>query len=194
VQYLLDTVQADRSVRQALNYALDVPELIETAMKGAGRVLNGPLTPYHLGYNPSTPPYGYAPERAKMLLREAGYGDGMRVVLDVPTILPDRAPALARQMAEHYSKVGIVAEVREFPDRPAYADMVRAKEIDDACCFDSSPLSTYRGLGEKFHSGVHGPWWQGYENPQGDQLLDRAAATPEGARRQELYRQAYRTI
>ena len=184
----------DRSVRQALNYALDVPELIEIVMNGAARALNGPLTPHHLGYDPSTPPYGYSPERAVTLLKEAGYGDGVRIVLDVPTVLPDRAPALARQMAEQYAKVGITAEVREFPDRTAYADMVRAKEIDDACCFDSSPLSTYRVLCEKFHSGMHGPWWQGYENPRVDQLLDRAAATPGVAQRQKLYRRAYRMI
>jgi peptide/nickel transport system substrate-binding protein len=72
--------------------------------------------------------------------------------------------------------------------------MVRAKQIDDACCFDSSPVSTYRVLREKFHSGVHGPWWQGYENSRVDELLDRAATIPETDRRQEVYQKAYRII
>jgi peptide/nickel transport system substrate-binding protein len=49
-------------------------------------------------------------------------------------------------------------------------------------------------LREKFHSGVHGPWWQGYENPLVDELLDRAAATAGTAQRQQLYRRAYRMI
>jgi peptide/nickel transport system substrate-binding protein len=191
---LLSGVCTDRAVRQALNYALDVPGLIDTVMKGAGRPLNGPLTPYHLGHDPSSLPYGYAPEKARALLADAGYGAGMQIVLDVPTTLPDRAPALAREMAEQYAELGIVTEVREFSDRSAYADMVRAKKIDDACCFDSSPLSTYRVLREKFHSGVRGPWWQGYENARVDEILDRAAATPDFAQRRELYRQAYRII
>jgi peptide/nickel transport system substrate-binding protein len=184
----------DRAVRQAMNYALDVPTLIETVMEGAGRPLNGPLTPCHLGHDPATQPYGYAPERAEALLAGAGLENGLELVLDVPTVLPDRAPELAHEMVRQYAEVGIETEVREFPDRSAYADMVKAKAIDDACCFDSSPLSTYRVLREKFHAGVHGAWWQGYQNHRVDQLLDRAAATPETDRRREIYRQAYRII
>ena len=187
-------VCADRRVRQALNYALDVPQIIDTAMHGAAQPLNGPLTCLHFGYDPETPPYPYDPDKARALLAEAGYADGLRLVLDVPTILPDEAPALARCMAEQYALVGIATEIREFADRPGYADMVRAKQMDDACCFDSSPLSTYRVLREKLHSGVRGPWWQGYINPEVDALIDQAQATADNARRQDLYRCAYRMI
>jgi ABC-type transport system substrate-binding protein len=118
----------------------------------------------------------------------------MRVVLDVPSVLPDEAPRLARRMAEQYAEVGITTEVREFSDRPAYAEMVRAKKIDDACCFDSSPLSTYRVLREKFHSRLRGPWWQGYANPEVDRLIERAQATVDVARRRDIYHRAYRLI
>jgi peptide/nickel transport system substrate-binding protein len=187
-------VCTDGRVRQALNYALDVPQLIETVMEGAARPLNGPLTARHFGCDPSTPPYPYDPAKARSLLAEAGYADGLRFVLDVPTILPDEAPHLARRMAEQYAEVGISTEVKEFTDRPAYADMVRAKQIDDACCFDSSPLSTYRVLREKFHSGVCGPWWQGYANAQVDALIDQAQATADNTQRRDLYRRAYRMI
>ena len=185
---------ADRRVRKALNYALNVRELIQSVMAGAGKPLNGPLTPHHLGYDPSTPSYGHEPAKARELLMDAGFGEGLAITLDVPTTVPDRAPALAHRMAEQYTRIGITTEVREFTDRPAYAQMVRAKEIDDACCFDSSPLSTYRVLREKFHSGMHGPWWQGYENPDVDELLDQAAQTPAVGPRQELYRRAYGLI
>ncbi len=187
-------VCADRRVRQALNYALDVPALIERLMGGAARPLNGPLTELHFGYDPATPPYPYDPARAKALLAEAGYGEGLEITLNVPAILPDEAVPLAHLMAEQYAQVGITAHIREFADRPGYANMVKAKQIDDACCFDSSPLSTYRCLREKFHSGVAGPWWQGYANPTVDALLDRAEATVGDAQRQVLYRQAYRLI
>jgi peptide/nickel transport system substrate-binding protein len=187
-------VCTDRRVRQALNYALDVPELIEKVMEGAARPLNGPLTYLHFGCDPSAPPYPHDPEKARALLAEAGYADGLHLVLDVPTVLPDEAPHLARRMAQQYAEVGIVTEIKEFTDRPGYADMVRAKQIDDACCFDSSPLSTYRVLYEKFHSGVRGPWWQGYSNPEVDALIDQAQATADNARRRDLYRRAYRMI
>ena len=187
-------VCTDRRVRQALNYGLDVPELIETVMEDAARPLNGPLTALHFGCDPATPPYPYDPEKARALFAEAGYADGLRLVLDVPTILPDEAPRLARLMAEQYAKVGVTTEIKEFADRPGYAGMVRAKQIDDACCFDSSPLSTYRVLREKFHSGVQGPWWQGYANSEVDALIDQAQATAGTVERRALYHRAYRII
>jgi len=187
-------VCTNKLVRQALNYALDTPKIIDTLKGGAGRPLNGPLTPSHLGYDPSTSPYGHDPAAARALLAEAGYADGLHLILDVPTSLPDEAPKLAQLMAEQYASVGITTEIKTFPDRERYADMVRAKRIDDACCFDSSPLSTYRIFREKVHSGVRGPWWQGYSNPEVDMLIDQAQAAVDIAVRRALYRRAHRII
>jgi peptide/nickel transport system substrate-binding protein len=186
-------VCVDKRVRRALNYALDVQAIIDTIMSGAARPLNGPLTPLHFGHDPVAP-YEHAPELARTLLGEAGYADGLRLVLDVPTTLPDEATRVAELMATHYARVGISTDIREFSNRPAYADKVRGGQMDDAACFDSSPLSTYRVLREKFHSGVAGPWWQGYTNPAVDALIDQAQLTCDERRRRDLYQQAYRSI
>jgi ABC-type transport system substrate-binding protein len=133
-----------------------VPEIIGTVMEGAARPLNGPLTALHFGNDPSTPPYPYDPKKARALLVEAGYADGLQLVLDVPTILPDEAAHLAWHMAKQYTKVGIATEIKEFTNRPGYADMVRAEQIDDACCFDSSPSRevSFRWAGAVV-AGVH---------------------------------------
>jgi peptide/nickel transport system substrate-binding protein len=187
-------VCANRKVRQALNYALNVPQIIEIIQPGGAQPLNGPLTPLHFGYDPNTRPYPYDPAKARALLAEAGHGDGLRLVLDVPAQLPDEAQQLAEVMAEHYERVGIAADIQVFADRVGYAEMVKAKQMHDACCFDSSPLSTWRVLREKFHSGVRGAWWQGYTNLQVNALLDQAAETPDDVQRQELYRRAYALI
>lgn len=79
-------------------------------------------------------------------------------------------------------------------DRPAYADMVRAKQIGDLCCFDSSPLSTFRILREKIHSGIKGPWWEGYTNHEVDALIEKAQRTVDQSERQSIYRTAHRMI
>ena len=187
-------VCADRRVRQALNYALDMETIMAETMADTAELLNGPLTSLHLGHDPDTPRYPYDPGQAKALLIDAGYADGMTLILDVPTTLPDEAVRLAELMTNFYQAVGITTLVKVFTDRPAYADMVKAKQIDDACCFDSSPLSTFRPLREKFHSGIRGPWWQGYANPDVDALLDQAQRTMDRTARQQIYRQAYRII
>lgn len=184
----------DARVRRALNLGLDKHALIRDAAGGDGEQINGPLTAWHLAYDPETPVYPHDPAAARALLAEAGYADGLAITVDVPTTLPEEAPALARQMAAAWAEIGVTATVREHTNREAYANMVRAKGIGDACCFDSSPLSSFRVLQEKLHSGVAGPWWQGYANPVVDQLLDRAAETADRAASQAIYREAYRLI
>ena len=191
---LLSGICQDVRVRQALNYGLDVPQLIKTVMSDEAAPLNGPLTALHFGRDPSMSAYPYDPEKARRLLAEAGHSNGIELVLDIPSVLPDEAPHLARHMAEQYERVGIRTEIREFSNRPAYAEMVRAKQVDDACCFDSSPLSTYRLLREKFHSVARGPWWQGFTDSSVDDLINQAEATVDLSVRGDLYRSAYAKI
>ncbi|MBN2409810.1 MAG: ABC transporter substrate-binding protein [Candidatus Aminicenantes bacterium] len=184
----------DRRVRQALNYALDIDKIIAEVMPGAATPLNGYLTPHHFGYNPETPAYPYDPEKARALLEEAGYGSGLKLVFDIPAVMPDEAPRLAAVMAEQLAGIGISVEIVEHPDRAAYSEMVREKRIHDACCFDSSPRSTFRVLREKIQSTLRGPWWQGYENETVNALIKQAQATlPEGER-QAIYRRVYSLV
>jgi peptide/nickel transport system substrate-binding protein len=184
----------DRRVRQALNYALDVDEIITEIKGGAAKPLNGYLTPHHFGYNPETPAYPYDPEKAKSLLVEAGYGEGLELLFDIPAAMPDEAPELARLMTEQLARVGISLETVTHMDRAAYSEMVRAKRINDAACFDSSPRSTYRVLREKLHSGLKGPWWEGYHNEEVNALIGEAEATVSVPERQAIYRRIYTMV
>ena len=184
----------DRRIRQALNYGLDVDKVVEQVKLAAATRLNSYLTPHHFGYNPKTSPYPYDPERAKALLAEAGYGDGLKLTIDLPTTMPDEAPKLGELMKEHYNRIGVDVELISYRNRPAYAEMVRDKRIHDLCCFDSSPLSTFRVLREKIHSRLRGPWWEGYQNPEVDRMIDLAQRTFDDGKREEIYMQIFQTI
>ena len=144
----------DRRVRQALNYALDVDEIIEGVKDGAARPLNGYLTRHHFGYDPETPVYPHDPAEAKRLLSAAGYPDGLTVTFDIPTTMPDEMPDLVREMARQYAQAGIALEVVEHEDRSGYSEMVREKRIRDAAGF-------------RFQSPEHVPGPTG-EAPLGD--------------------------
>ncbi|MEE4271718.1 MAG: ABC transporter substrate-binding protein [Thermoanaerobaculales bacterium] len=184
----------DPRVRQALNYAVDVGRIIDEIKGGAAKPLNGYLTPHHFGFNPETPAYPYDPEKARSLLRAAGYGGGLKLVFDIPMAMPDEAPRLAGMMAEQLDQVGVSLEIVEHHDRAAYSETVREKRIHDGCCFDSSPASTYRVLREKLHSSLAGPWWQGYENTTVNALIEQAEATFDDTERQRIYREIYSII
>jgi peptide/nickel transport system substrate-binding protein len=184
----------DRRIRQALNYGLDIDEIIKQVKFGEATRLNGYLTPHHFGYNPETNLYPYEPDRAKALIAEAGYTNGLKLIIDIPTSMPDEAYLLGNMMKEHYAKIGIDVELVSYTDRPAYAEMVRDKNINDLCCFDSSPLSTFRVLREKIHSGHKGPWWEGYTNQDVDNMIDTAQKTFDQKKREDIYKQIFQII
>jgi peptide/nickel transport system substrate-binding protein len=184
----------DQRIRQALNYGLDIDEIINKVKKGQATRLNGYITPHHFGCNLQTDPYPYDPERAKALLHEAGYNNGLELTIDLPNEMPDEAPLLGEIMKDYYGQIGIDVELVSYEDRPAYAEMVRDKRIHDLCCFDSSPLSTFRVLKEKIHSQSKGPWWEGYSNPIVDKKIDQAQRTFDNKQREEIYKQIFQII
>jgi peptide/nickel transport system substrate-binding protein len=180
---------ADRRVRRALNYATDVDEIIARVIPGCAGRLNGPLSRHHSGSDPDLAPYPYDPDTARRLLAEAGYADGLTLMIDRPTFSPDESPELAENLHGQWGRVGVNLLERVHGNREEYAGLVREKQIADMCIFDSSPMSTYRVLREKLNSKIAGPWWQGYHNSQVNTLMEQAWATPDELARTRLYRQ-----
>ena len=75
---------SDVRMRQALNYATDVDALVKSVLDGNGRRMDGPFTPHMFGFDPSVKGYGPDPARARRLLAEAGYPDGLEITLEAP--------------------------------------------------------------------------------------------------------------
>src|SRR5690606_14365739 len=70
----------DLRVRQALNHAIDRDLIAEVVTGGAGTAAWGPLPEYSSAHNPDiVGMYEYDPERARELLAEAGYPDGITI-------------------------------------------------------------------------------------------------------------------
>jgi peptide/nickel transport system substrate-binding protein len=61
-----------REVRVAINEALDRNELVRNAMRGHGRIAEGPFWPYHWAYPQGRFPVAFNPEAAKLRLEASG--------------------------------------------------------------------------------------------------------------------------
>ena len=72
---LKDPRFSDVRVRQAINYAIDKEEIVRGVLMGLGRVTTGPFIYDSWAYNKNVLPVDYNPEKAKELLREAGWQD-----------------------------------------------------------------------------------------------------------------------
>jgi len=65
----------DKRVRQALNFAVDKPEIIRMVLLGYGSVCTGPYSPESWAYNKEIIPADFDPAKAKALMKEAGWED-----------------------------------------------------------------------------------------------------------------------
>jgi len=101
----------DVRVRKAINYAIDMDTIIKTVLEGYGQVLGVPLEKEAFGFNPSIKWYGYDPERAKTLLREAGHPNGFEMTLHAPNRRYMNDIEVMQAMAQMLTKVGIRAKV-----------------------------------------------------------------------------------
>jgi peptide/nickel transport system substrate-binding protein len=193
---LFDGPCCDSRVRQALNLAIDRDAIIADPAIAAGSAvpLSGPLAPRHWGADSSVTPYPFDPERARELLRDAGFSDGLTLDVDLPERFPDESIALARKLSQYFAAVGVSTRLHVHSDRPGYAEKVRSKQFGDLCCFDSSPPSAWRVFREKLDSRHQGPWWQGYHSPILNQILDQASAERNDEQRVKLLRHAFRIV
>lgn len=98
----------DKRVRQAINYAVDKEALLDALYYGHGNLSTCQLgTPQFFGYNPDLEPYPYDPAKARALLAEAGFSDGLSVDLKYRTSSGDAE--LSEAIAAMLQDVGIKA-------------------------------------------------------------------------------------
>ena len=100
-----DSPVNDVRVRQALNYAVDKTLLAELIANVAPAVGQGAPS-FVAGFNPDILPYPYDPDRARQLLAEAGYGDGMNLSLTVNGTAMTLG-ILAQRIAQDLAAVGV---------------------------------------------------------------------------------------
>src|SRR5512135_2704930 len=63
----------DKRVRQAIAYAIDKSEIVDVVLFGLGSPATGPYVPNTWPYNPNVKEYTYDPDKARQLLKEAGW-------------------------------------------------------------------------------------------------------------------------
>jgi peptide/nickel transport system substrate-binding protein len=109
----------DKKVRQALQYAIDGQEIIDRVYRGRGAVVTGLFPPWHPAYIKASDDelalIRQDVEKSKQLLKEAGYGPGNPLKLDLQTF---SAPAHVERsvvIQDQFKAVGINLSVRNMP-------------------------------------------------------------------------------
>ncbi len=105
----------DARVREALNYAVDKAAMAESLLGGLANPATQGVTPTAFGFNPDLEGFPYDPDRARELLEEAGYGDGLQLVADVVVGTYAADAEIYQATAADLAEVGVDLELRQMP-------------------------------------------------------------------------------
>jgi peptide/nickel transport system substrate-binding protein len=109
----------DVKVRQAIAHAVDREQLIGLTSQDAGRPWYSPVPEGYWGVSSDVPRYEHDVAKAKSLLAEAGYPNGV----DVPMNVYDTQKAAADVLSEQLKQVGIRV-TQELLDQPTFIGRV----------------------------------------------------------------------
>lgn len=127
-----NTPLKDPRVRMALNLAINKQEIKDFLFKGQGSfaTLSYPMGTWNIGNQPMTP-YAFDKEKAKQLLVEAGYGNGLTLnYYTAPETVLAEARDLTEAVVGYWKAIGVNAKVIPI-EYGSYLDTWRAGGFQD---------------------------------------------------------------
>ncbi|WP_176083572.1 ABC transporter substrate-binding protein [Martelella sp. HB161492] len=189
-----DGVFADKKIRQAVNYAVNKQAIADNILQGTASVAAGPIAPaFGWAYDENLDPYPYDPEKAKELLKEAGY-DGKELTFYVTEggsgMLEPQA--MATQIQADLEAVGMPVKIETYewntflgkvnPGLEGKADMAEMAWMTNDP--DTLPFLTLRTEAFPDKGGFNSGY---YSNPEVDKLLEEARTATDQDKRAALY-------
>ncbi|HUG13389.1 MAG TPA: ABC transporter substrate-binding protein [Thermomicrobiales bacterium] len=189
----------DPRVRQAINYAANVAGVIDAIVLGNANRVSTVLGPWIFGFDPDLEPYPHDPDRARELLAEAGYPDGIDIqIWHIQGRYP-KDKEVAEAMAQEMAAAGIrcTPELRE---AATLTELQIAKETPGLIFaswgnwfFDAD--NTFVPLFGCQQAAAFNDWRRPYGcNQELEDLLQAARIELDVATRLDLYKQAQRVF
>jgi dipeptide transport system substrate-binding protein len=101
-------------VRRALDMSVNKKAIIESVYQGAGQIATNPMPPTQWGYDKHLKDAPYDVDKAKALLKEAGYPDGFDLTLwAMPVQRPynPNARLMAEMLQADWAKIGVKVNI-----------------------------------------------------------------------------------
>jgi len=189
---------SDARVREAIDLAIDRPELIQRALSGFTEPATQIVHPSVVGYNPALPPPRVDRARARALLAEAGVEPGTSLRLDGPNNRYVNDERILAEVARQLGEVGLKVEVNAL-DKTEFYKLI------------GSGASAFHLLGWSCESGEAGDVLDaafrspsagfvdsdnslGLADPELDRLIDASNASSGVGERSELLQAAVARI
>ena len=181
----------NKLVRQAITHAFDQEAVLSGVFNGSGTPAIGPLSPVTLGYDENLERLEYDMDRARELLKEAGYEDGFDATIMVNEDNPERLDT-AIWMQESLAELNINIDIEQV-EWGAYLEMTGNGEHDMFVLgWSNPPADPNHLLSTLFHSDMIGSAGNRsfFSNEEFDALIDEGKKESDEGAREEIYKQA----
>ena len=179
-------------VRQAINYAVDKDDMILGSVGGYGvpaaylanPAMNTAAPQFYEIYQ-----YSYDPDKAKQLLAEAGYADGLVIEHPILTAATDEFAIPAQILQQQLAAVGIEIEISTVELSTLVEDMIMGNYGIGALALGLEP-DTSLVAWAYVTDGIYALNTAHYSNEQVDELFELGSSTLDLAERKAYYREA----
>jgi len=177
-------------VRLAINYAIDKKFIAEVLYNNTSVVATGIIPPGMLGYDETRAGFPYDPDRARELLKEAGYPDGFSVVFSTHNRARMYSPVgvrLAERIQQDLAIIGVQAKIDQM-EFPTFLERSKSRQyvmLNGGWISDNGDPDNflYELVGREDNN-------LNYSNPEATQIMRQAAAEKDSVKREDLYRKA----
>ena len=180
----------DWRVRQAINYAIDTRMILKRLMGDRGTVAAGVIPPSLAGFDSTRAPYHYDLAKAKALLAEAGYPNGIDV--ELWTGQSEQFPRIAQTIQAYLARANIRVKIVQ-RDASSMREAARKGNTDIAlkdwyADYPDAENFLYPLL-HSANKGVGGNV-SFYQNATFDSVVSKARREESDTARYRMYRQA----
>lgn len=176
-------------VRQALSYAVDPKAIIDLSFDGKGTELGSSMFPAFGKYFVKEINDVYTPdiEKAKSLLKEAGYPDGFTFAIKVPSNYQPHIDT-AQVIVEQLKKINVNAEIKLIEWDSWLSDVYAGRDFEATVVGVDASQMTARAMLERFTS-TSGKNFINFNSEAYDKAFENAVSTTDDAKATEYYKE-----
>jgi len=178
-------ILSDERVRRAMAMAIKKDDVIAAAMFGYGDAIGSHLPPTSPDYYDANSIIEYNPEKAKELLKEAGYENGFDIKMALPKNYQLHVDA-GQVIADQLSKIGINVKIDIIEWGTWLSEVYGAKNFETTVVGHTGRLDSYAFL-SRYKSDSND--YISLRSGEVDELLDRSRQELDEGKRKEIYKE-----
>jgi peptide/nickel transport system substrate-binding protein len=185
----------DRRVRLAANLAADMGGVIKHVLNGLGDRVATVVNPMAFAFDSGIKPYTQDVERAKKLLAEAGYPNGLDFnFLNMPAIVEPGLRQTTDAIVADFAKAGLRAKQRYIGDINAYTTQVKDGKAGPMLEWSWGYYSVFDADAILYDVLKCNELYSYYCNKALDELIHAGRSTLDPKKRQDIYARAQRIL